>query len=151
VVNGLKGFPEAITAISPRTLSQTCIVHLLHYRLGFGSWNERKALAAALKPIYTALNTEAAEAAMKLIFLAYKQAESKWKRPPEAWQKAKSSLRFCSATAFDRPTDHPSARIRNSEQTTCRALGDRAQEEFQDRLCGNLPAWFTPLAVCEAR
>jgi putative transposase len=55
VVDGLKGFPEAITAIFPDTVVQTCIVHLIRYSLCFASWKERKAIAKALKPIYAAL------------------------------------------------------------------------------------------------
>jgi putative transposase len=54
VVDGLKGFPEAISSIFPLTLVQTCIVHLIRYSMQFASWKERKALVAALKPIYRA-------------------------------------------------------------------------------------------------
>lgn len=54
VVDGLKGFPEAITEMFPDTLVQTCIMHLRRYSLDLASWEERNALAAALKPIYTA-------------------------------------------------------------------------------------------------
>ncbi|MGH3157642.1 MAG: IS256 family transposase [Streptosporangiaceae bacterium] len=64
VVDGLKGFPDAITAVFPQTVVQTCIVHLLRYSLQFASWKERKALAGALKPIYQALNADAALAAL---------------------------------------------------------------------------------------
>lgn len=45
VVDGLKGFPEAITAIFPDTVVQTCIVHLIRNLMKFASWKERKALA----------------------------------------------------------------------------------------------------------
>ena len=62
VVDGLKGFPEAITATFPDCVVQTCIVHLIRYSLQFASWKERKALAQALKPIYAAASAEAAEA-----------------------------------------------------------------------------------------
>ena len=54
VVDGLKGFPEAITAVFPDTVVQTCIVHLIRYSMQFASWKERKIIAAALKPIYRA-------------------------------------------------------------------------------------------------
>jgi len=64
VVDGLKGFPEAITAVFPECVVQTCIVHLIRYSMQFASWKERKALAKALKPIYTAANAEAAAAAL---------------------------------------------------------------------------------------
>ena len=60
VVDGLKGFPEAISAVFPDTVVQTCIVHLIRYSMQFASWKERKAIAAALKPMYRAENAEAA-------------------------------------------------------------------------------------------
>ena len=60
VVDGLKGFPEAITAVFPDTVVQTCIVHLIRYSMQFASWKERKLIAAALKPIYRADSAEAA-------------------------------------------------------------------------------------------
>jgi putative transposase len=63
VVDGLKGFPEAITATFPDCIAQTCIVHLIRYSLQFASWKERKVLAKALRPIYTAVSAEAAAAA----------------------------------------------------------------------------------------
>jgi putative transposase len=64
VVDGLSGFPEAIEAAYPHTVVQTCIVHLIRNSMAHGSWKERKAIAAALKVIYQAENTEAAEAAL---------------------------------------------------------------------------------------
>jgi putative transposase len=64
VVDGLKGFPEAITAVFPETIVQTCIVHLIRYTMQFASWKERKAIAAALKPIYRADHAEAARQAL---------------------------------------------------------------------------------------
>jgi putative transposase len=62
VVDGLKGFPEAITSIFPDCVVQTCIVHLIRYSMQFASWKERKVLAKALKPIYSAASAEAAAA-----------------------------------------------------------------------------------------
>lgn len=64
VVDGLKGFPEAITAVFPDTVVQTCIVHLIRNSIQLASWKDRKALAQALKPIYQADNAEAAEQAL---------------------------------------------------------------------------------------
>lgn len=61
VVDGLKGFPEAITAVFPDTVVQTCIVHLIRHSIQLASWKDRKALAQALRPIYQA---EAAEQAL---------------------------------------------------------------------------------------
>lgn len=52
VVDGLKGFPDAIQAVFPDTLVQTCIVPLLRNSLDFVSWKDRKAVAATLKDIY---------------------------------------------------------------------------------------------------
>jgi len=64
VTDGLKGIPEALGTVFPATTLQTCIVHLIRNSLDYASWKERKPLAAALKPIYTALNADAAAAAM---------------------------------------------------------------------------------------
>jgi len=60
IVDGLKGFPEAITAVFPEAQIQTCIVHLIRHSLAFASWKERREVAAALKPIYRAANAEQA-------------------------------------------------------------------------------------------
>lgn len=65
VVDGLKGFPEAITAVFPDTVVQTCVVHLIRYSMQFSSWKERKHIAAALKPVYRASSAEAAAAALE--------------------------------------------------------------------------------------
>ena len=54
VVDGLKGFPEAITAVFPEASVQTCIVHLIRHSLSYCGWKEREAVAAALKRIYRA-------------------------------------------------------------------------------------------------
>jgi putative transposase len=65
VVDGLKGFPEAITSTFPDCVVQTCIVHLIRYSLQFASWKERKTLAQALRPIYGAASADAATAALE--------------------------------------------------------------------------------------
>ena len=59
MVDGLKGFPEAIEAVFPKTTVQTCIVHLIRASLGYVGWKDRKLVAAALRPIYTAPNAAA--------------------------------------------------------------------------------------------
>jgi putative transposase len=74
IVDGLKGFPEAITAVFPQTQVQTCIVHLLRHSLEFVSYKDRKAVAAALKGIYRAKNAEAGKAALEDF------AEGQWGR-----------------------------------------------------------------------
>jgi transposase-like protein len=65
VVDGLKGFPDAISAVFPDTVVQTCIVHLIRYSMQFASWKERKLIAAALKPVYRASSAEAAASALE--------------------------------------------------------------------------------------
>ena len=62
VTDGLKGMPEALGAVFPATTLQTCIVHLIRNSLDYASWKDRKALAAAIKPTYTAPSAEAAQA-----------------------------------------------------------------------------------------
>src|SRR5262245_29373021 len=64
VTDGLKGMSEALAAVFPDTTLQTCIVHLLRHSLEYASWKERKAVAAALRPIYTAPTAEAAGQAL---------------------------------------------------------------------------------------
>lgn len=64
VVDGLKGFPEAITATFPEATVQTCIVHLIRNSLEFVSWKDRKALVPELRAIYRAKDAEAGAAAL---------------------------------------------------------------------------------------
>jgi putative transposase len=63
--DGLTGFPEAIAATWPQATVQTCVVHLIRAAMRFVSWKDRKAVAAALRPIYEAANDEAAWAALQ--------------------------------------------------------------------------------------
>lgn len=65
VVDGLKGFPEAINAAFPETVVQTCIVHLIRNSMGFASWKDRKPIAQALRSVYRADNAEAGLAALE--------------------------------------------------------------------------------------
>jgi putative transposase len=86
VVDGLKGFPEAIEAVFPQTMTQTCIVHLIRNSLEPVSWKDRKALMPALKAIYQAPTEQAAEAALDAF-----EAGSWAKRYPmiaPAWRRA---------------------------------------------------------------
>jgi transposase-like protein len=64
VTDGLKGIPQALGAVFPATTLQTCIVHLIRNSLDYASWKDRKALAAALKPVYTAVNADSAAQAL---------------------------------------------------------------------------------------
>ena len=84
VVDGLKGFPEAISAVFPETSVQTCIVHMIRHSLNYVPWNERKAVAADLKAIYRAESADAAA-------LRLDAFEEKWdgKYPPigQSWRR----------------------------------------------------------------
>jgi putative transposase len=64
VVDGLKGFPEAINAVFPQTVVQTCVVHLIRHSLDFACWKDRKIVAQALKTVYRATDANAGQAAM---------------------------------------------------------------------------------------
>jgi putative transposase len=64
VVDGLKGFPEAILAVFPDATVQACIVHLLRQSLAFVSYKDRKPVAAALKEAYRAVDATAGAAAL---------------------------------------------------------------------------------------
>lgn len=64
VTDGLKGMEQALNAVFPATTLQTCIVHLIRSSLEYASWKERRTVAAALRPIYTAATVEAALAAL---------------------------------------------------------------------------------------
>ncbi|MBG0792639.1 IS256 family transposase [Methylocystis sp. H62] len=65
VVDGLKGFPDAINAVFPQTIVQTCIVHLIRNSMDFASWKDRKAIAAELKTIYRAKDADAGREALE--------------------------------------------------------------------------------------
>jgi putative transposase len=81
-VDGLKGFPEAIEAIFPKTTVQTCIVHLIRLSLKYVPRREREQVARDLKPIYSALDADAAQRELE-------RFDTKWgKRFPvitQAW------------------------------------------------------------------
>ena len=85
VVDGLKGFPEAITAAFPETTVQTCIVHLVRHSLNFCSWKDRKAIAARLREVYSAETAEAARDALEAF-------DDEWGRQypsiAQAWRRA---------------------------------------------------------------
>jgi putative transposase len=59
IVDGLKGFPDAITSVFPETIVQTCIVHLIRHSMNFASWKDRKHIAQALRTVYRARDAEA--------------------------------------------------------------------------------------------
>jgi putative transposase len=63
-VDGLNGFPEAIEAVFPRAWVQTCIVHQIRSSMRYVAYKDRKPVARDLKPVYRAVNADAAEAAL---------------------------------------------------------------------------------------
>jgi transposase-like protein len=88
VVDGLKGFPEAIRAVYEQTTVQTCIVHLLRHSLSYCGWQDRSLVAAELKGIYQAANAELARERLEEFGAGkwgkkYPMIEASWKR---AWE-----------------------------------------------------------------
>lgn len=85
VVDGLKGFPDAINSAFPETMVQTCIVHLVRHSLNFCSWKDRKAVAAKLREVYSAETAEAARDALE-------EFDAEWGRQypsiAQAWRRA---------------------------------------------------------------
>jgi putative transposase len=63
-VDGLTGFPEAIAAVFPEAWVQTCIVHQIRQSMRYVAYKDRKRVAAELRPVYAAANTDAAEQAL---------------------------------------------------------------------------------------
>ena len=86
VTDGLKGMGEALAVVYPATTLQTCLVHLIRNSLDYASWKDRKPLAAAIKPIYTAPSAEAALAELE----AFEQGDWGRKFPTvvAAWRRA---------------------------------------------------------------
>ena len=97
-VDGLKGFPEAIEAVFPKTVVQLCIVHMVRHSLNYVSWKRRKEVAADLRRIYTAATTQEAE-------LMLCEFEQRWdtEYPPisQSWRRNWSRL----TPFFDYPAE----------------------------------------------
>ena len=95
-VDGLTGFPEAIEATWPDSMVQTCVVHLIRNAMRFVAYGQRKAVAAALKPIYQAPSSDAALAALD----AFKASELGRANPrsaqvfEDAWERFTPFLAF---------------------------------------------------------
>jgi putative transposase len=84
--DGLTGFPEAVEATWPQTTVQTCTVHLIRAAMRFVSYADRKKVAAALRPIYTAATVEAAE--VELADFAASELGRKYPATVQTWQHA---------------------------------------------------------------
>ncbi|MDX2054001.1 MAG: IS256 family transposase [Polyangiaceae bacterium] len=69
--DGLSGLDKALEAAFPRAVLQTCIVHLIRNALRYVSWTDRKELATALRPMYTAENETQAKAELEAIEARY--------------------------------------------------------------------------------
>jgi putative transposase len=84
--DGLTGLPDAIAAVWPKAIVQTCVVHLIRNSLRYASWKDRKAIATELRPIYTAPTVEAAEQALE----AFAASEVGARSPAvvDAWRRA---------------------------------------------------------------
>jgi transposase-like protein len=86
LIDGLTGFPDAITAVYPQTQIHTCVVHLVRRSLAYVGYRERKTVADALRQIYRAETVAAAETA-----LATFQASAEGRRYPQIaaiWERA---------------------------------------------------------------
>lgn len=97
-VDGLKGFEEAITTVFPLTHIQQCIVHQVRNSLHYVPWKERKAVAAALRRIYTAPTREAAEQELSFFESVW---NDKYPRIAPSWRANWERL----AVFFDYPPD----------------------------------------------
>ena len=84
--DGLTGLPEAIEATFPHTTVQTCVVHLIRASMRYVAYQDRKKMAAALKPIYTAPTVDAAETA--LLEFAESEMGKRNKAAVATWQNA---------------------------------------------------------------
>jgi transposase-like protein len=95
--DGLSGFPEAIDAVFPASVNQTCIVHLVRQSLRYLSWKERKTCASELRRIYTAANADAARTVLDELSEAWQESKTRtaalavWQR---AWERVIPFLAF---------------------------------------------------------
>lgn len=63
--DNLAGFSQAISGVFPKTVIQLCIVHQIRNSLRYVVWKDKKTFAADLKSIYSAINRQDAETALK--------------------------------------------------------------------------------------
>ena len=95
--DGLSGFPEAIDAVFPEAVNQTCIVHLVRQSLRYLSWKERKSCAGELRRIYTAPDADAARQVLNELTAAWADSKTRtaalavWDR---AWERVIPFLAF---------------------------------------------------------
>jgi putative transposase len=95
--DGLSGFPEAIDAVFPLAVNQTCIVHLVRQSLRYLSYRERKSCASELRRIYTAADADAAQQVLDELSSAWAESKTRtaalqvWRR---AWERVIPFLAF---------------------------------------------------------
>jgi putative transposase len=95
--DGLSGFPEAIDAVFPQAVNQTCIVHLVRQSLRYLSWRERKRCAGELRRIYTAADADQARQVLDELTAAWSESKTRtaalqvWER---AWERVVPFLAF---------------------------------------------------------
>lgn len=97
-VDGLSGFPEAISTVYPHTRIQLCIVHMVRNSLKFVSWKDRKIVAADLKKIYGSLTADEAERELQAFGELW---DGKYPSISKSWQRHWPNL----ITLFDYPDD----------------------------------------------
>jgi len=95
--DGLTGFPDAIEAVFPQAVNQTCIVHLVRQSLRYLAYKERKQGAAELRRIYTAPDADAARAVLDELSMSWATTKTRtaalavWQR---AWERVIPFLAF---------------------------------------------------------
>lgn len=82
-VDGLKGFPEAIESVYPKTQVQLCVVHMVRNSLKYVPWKDRKSVATDLKTVYTSANAEAAEESLEAF---RKKWDEKYPTIADSWE-----------------------------------------------------------------
>jgi putative transposase len=75
--DGLTGFPDAIDAVFPQAVNQTCVVHLIRQSLRYLSWKERKSCVSELRRIYTAADADAARQVMDELTKAWATSKTR--------------------------------------------------------------------------
>jgi len=134
VVDGLKGFPDAINAAFPDTTVQTCIVHLVRHSLNFCGWKDRKEVAKSLKRIYQATDDGEAEKALDDFEAErgrkYPSIAPSWRR---SWQEAipffafpPSVRKIIYTTNAIEPEPGDQENHENTRQLSNRRRGDQA-------------------------
>ena len=97
-VDGLKGFPDAIAAVFPKTQVQLCIVHMVRNSLAFVAWKDRKELVTDLKAIYHSITVEEAEKELDAFACKW---DGKYPRISRSWRANWANL----ITFFQYPKD----------------------------------------------